>query len=286
MSSKQQSAEVYPSAQLGNIAELRAKRAHTSLIDKRADIHPEAVISENVTIGPWTVIGADVEIGQDCHIGPHVVIEGPTRIGKNNRISQFASLGGSPQDLTYNDEETTLEIGDHNIIREFCTLSRGTTKGGGGTRVGSHNFFMAYSHIGHDCTVGDHTILTNYAALSGHVVVEDYAKIAAYSGVHQFCVIGAHSFVAGATYVGKDVLPYLLVSGNTASVCGLNTVGLKREGFTTEVLENLRRAYRIIFRQSLTVQEAIVKLLEMVPECSQVRPLIQALRNSERGILR
>lgn len=283
---KEQAATISTETGVDNNAAINIQVDQVKVIDKRAEVHPQAIIADNVTIGPWTVIGADVEIGEGTWIGPHVVIEGPIRIGKHNRIYQFTSLGGPPQDLTYQDEKTTLEIGDHNIIREYCTISRGTQKGGGVTCVGSHNFLMAYTHIGHDCSVGDNAVFANYAALSGHVVVENFVKIAAFSGIHQFCTIGAHSFVARATYVGKDVVPYVLVAGNTAAVCGLNTIGLKREGFSTEVLEHLRRAYRIIFRQSLTVQEAIVKLLEMVPECSQVRPLINALQSSQRGILR
>jgi len=256
------------------------------MIDKRSEIHPNTNIADDVTIGPWTTIGEGVEIGSGSQISSHAIIKGNTRIGKNNKILQFTTIGEDPQDLNYAGENTVLEIGDNNIIREYCTVHRGTEKGGGLTRLGNHNFLMAYSHIAHDCLVGDHTIFANYAALSGHVTVEDHAKIGAFSGIHQFCIIGAHSFIAKATYVSKDVLPYLLVAGNTASVCGLNTVGLKREGFSSDVIEQLRRAYKIIFRQGLTVQRAIVELHEMIPECAEVRTFIDALQNSQRGILR
>ena len=256
------------------------------MIDKRSEIHPEATIADDVSIGPWTIIEKGVEIGAGTCIASHAIIKGNTRIGKNNKISQFTTIGEEPQDLTYVDQNTRLEIGDNNIIREYSTVHRGTEKGGGITRLGNHNFLMAYSHIAHDCLVGNHTIFANYAALSGHVIIEDHAKIGAFSGIHQFCTIGAHSFIARATYVGKDVLPYLLIAGNTASVCGLNTVGLKREGFNADVIEQLRRAYKIIFRQGMTVQQAIVELHEMIPECPEVRAFIDALQNSQRGILR
>lgn len=257
-----------------------------TVIDKRAEIHPDAKIADKVTIGPWSVIGADVEIDEGTWIGPHVVINGPTRIGKDNKFYQFSSIGEAPQDLTYAGEPTSLEIGNNNIIREHCTISRGTMKGGGATKIGNDNFFMACSHIAHDCVVEDETIFANYAALSGHVIVKKQAKIGAYSGIHQFCTIGEHCFVARATYVGKDALPYLLVAGNTASVCGLNTVGLKRGGFSPEVIEHLRRAYKIIFRQGLSIQQAIAELIAMLPECEDVRALVHALQNTQRGILR
>ena len=171
------------------------------MIDKHAIVHPSAKIAADVTIGPGCIIGEHVEIGKNTWVGPHVVIQGPTVIGENNKIYQFASIGNDPQDLTYNEEPTRLEIGHNNIIREYCMISRGTTKGGGITRIGDHNFLMAYSHIGHDCIVGNHIILTSYAALSGHVVVEDYAIIGGYAAVHQFCRVGAYAFIARATYV-------------------------------------------------------------------------------------
>ena len=256
------------------------------MIHKFADIHPDANIADDVTVGPWTSIGADVEIGSGTWIGPHVVIKGPTKIGKNNKIHQFSSIGDDPQDVTYAGEPTELTIGDNNIIREFCMINRGTVKGGGLTKIENNNFFMAYVHIAHDCLVGNNTIFANYAALSGHVIIEDFAIIGAYSAIHQFCTVGEHSFIAKATYVTKDVVPYVMIAGHTASACGLNTVGLKRRGFSPETVENLRRAYKSIFRRGLTVQQSIVELMEMIPECPEVRSFIDALKNSERGIVR
>ena len=255
-------------------------------MSEHAIIHPSARIAPNVTIGPGTIIGADVEIGEGTWIGPHVVIQGPTVIGKNNKIFQFASVGDEPQDITYKGEPTSLVIGDHNIIREFCMISRGTVKGGGLTKIGNHNFFMAYSHIGHDCMVGNYVTLVNYSALSGHVVVDDYASIGAYAAIHQFCLIGAYAFIARATYVSKDVLPYVMIAGHLTSACGINTVGLKLRGFSSAAVDILRRAYKIIFRKGLTVQQAMAELEILLPECPEVQPLIDALNQSTRGIVR
>ena len=261
------------------------------MIDEHAIIHPQAKIAAGVSIGSGTIIGGNVEIGENTWIGPQVVIQGPTQIGKNNKIYQFASLGNDPQDLTYNGEPTELKIGDNNIIREYCMISRGTAKGNGITQVGDSNFLMAYSHIGHDCLVGNHVVMTNYSALSGHVHVEDYAIIGGYSAIHQFCRIGAYAFIAAATYIGKDVLPYLMIAGlstsaSAAAACGINTVGLRRRGFASQSIDNLRRAYKIIFRKGFTIQQAIAELEIMQAECPEVIPMIDALNQSTRGIVR
>lgn len=256
------------------------------MIDPRADIHPTAKIADGVHIGPWTVIGNDVEIDSGTWVGPHVVINGPTKIGKDNKIYQFASIGDAPQDLRYSGEKTTLEIGLNNVIREYCTINRGTVKGGGHTQIGDHNFFMAYAHIAHDCKVGNHTIFANYAALSGHVTINDFVIIGAYSAIHQFCIIGLHSFIAAATYINKDVLPYVTIAGYMAATCGLNAVGLRRRGFSAETVEILRRAYKIVFRRGLTVEQSLLELEELLPECPEVKPLIDTLKNSQRGIVR
>jgi UDP-N-acetylglucosamine acyltransferase len=256
------------------------------VIDKRADIHPSARIAEGVTIGPWTVIGADVEIGEGSHIGSHVVIKGPTRIGKDNKIYQFASVGEDPQDKKWQGEKTYLEVGDRNVIREFCTLNRGTVQGGGATRVGNDNLLMAYVHLAHDCIIGNGTIFANNASLAGHVTVHDYVTLGGFSGVHQNCVLGAYSFVAKAAIVAKDVLPYVLVTGNMAEVCGLNTEGLKRRGFSAEVITALRRAYKVIYRSGLTVSQALTSLEDMVLETPEIQLLIDALKLSTRGIVR
>lgn len=256
------------------------------MIDKRADIHPSAELASDVVVGPWSIIGADVKIDSGTVIGPHVVISGKTTIGKNNKIYQFASIGDAPQDLTYKDEPTELIIGDNNVFREYVMISRASTKDDYKTEVGNHNYLMAYAHVGHDCKLGDHIIMVNYAALSGHVIVENYVNIGAYVGVHQFCRLGAYSFIGRASYVTKDVLPYIMISGNNVSACGLNSVGLKRNGFSTEELELLRRAYKTIFRRGLTVQQAIVELIEIAPESEVVKPLLDGLRSSTRGIVR
>ncbi|MCP0913171.1 MULTISPECIES: acyl-ACP--UDP-N-acetylglucosamine O-acyltransferase [Legionella] len=256
------------------------------MISENAIIHPSAKLAKGVTVGPGTIIGADVEIGEDTWVGPHVVIQGPTVIGKNNKIFQFASVGDEPQDITYKGEPTRLEIGDNNIIREFCMISRGTVKGGGLTRLGNDNFLMAYTHIGHDCMVGNHVIMVNYSALSGHVIVQDYANIGAYAAVHQFCHIGAYAFIARATYVTKDVLPYVMIAGHSTSACGINTVGLRRRGFSSAAIDCLRRAYKIIFRKGLTVQQAIAELEVLQKDCPEVVPMIDALNQSTRGIVR
>ena len=256
------------------------------MIHQSAIIHPSAKIAENVSIGPGTIIGADVEIGEGTWIGPHVLIDGPTVIGKNNKIHQFASIGDAPQDTTYKGEPTRLEIGDANVIREYCMISRGTVKGGGLTKIGNNNFLMAYSHIGHDSMVGNHIIMINYSALSGHVTLQDYAIIGAYSAVHQFCVVGAYAFIARSTYITKDVLPYVMIAGHDSAVCGLNTVGLRRRGLSSEAIDILRRAYKVIFRKGLTAQQAVAELEVMQKDCPEIGPMIDALNQSTRGIVR
>lgn len=256
------------------------------MIESTAIIHPTAKVADNVSIGHWSVIGPYVEIQEGTSIGSHVVINGPTRIGKNNRIYEFASVGGAPQDKKYQGEDTVLEIGDNNTIREYCTLNRGTNLGGGVTRIGNNNWLMAYVHIAHDCIVGNDTIFANNASLAGHVHVGDYAILSAFSGIHQFCYVGAHSFIGGATYIGKDILPFVLVAGGyTPATCGINTEGLKRRGFNSEMIDTLRRAYKVIFRRGLTVQQAIDEL-QGFPESTDLNMLIDALKKSERGIVR
>ena len=256
------------------------------MISEHAIIDPTAKLGNNVTVGPGSIIGANVEIGDDTWIGPHVVIQGPTVIGKHNKIFQFASVGDEPQDVTYQGEPTRLEIGDYNVIREFCMVSRGTVKGGGVTRLGSHNFLMAYSHVGHDCVMGNHVTMINYSALSGHVTVDDYAIIGAYAGIHQFCLVGAYAFIARATYVSKDVLPYVMIAGHLTSAVGINKVGLRRRGFSSEDVDYLRRAYKIVFRKGLNVQEAIDELDILKQKCAHVELMISALKQATRGIVR
>jgi len=258
------------------------------VIDPRAVVDSRATIGVNVTISPYAIIGPEVEIGEGSWIGPHAVIKGPAKIGKFNKIYQFASVGEDPQDKKYQGEKTFLEIGDHNVIRECVTINRGTVQGGEKTSVGHYNLLMAYVHIAHDCEIQDHTIFANNASLAGHVKVESHAILSGFSMVYQYCVIGAYSFLAGGTGITKDVLPYLTVSGSArdAAVFGLNSVGLKRHGFSDETLNSLKQAYKIIFRQNLTVPQAVEQLQILVTECPEVQLLITALEKSERGITR
>lgn len=253
-------------------------------------IHPTAIIEEgaklakDVRVGPYAVIGPHVEIGEGTSVGAHAVITGHTRIGKQNRIFQFASLGEIPQDKKYAGEPTRLEIGDGNTIREFCTFNTGTAQDEGVTRVGSHNWVMAYVHIAHDCIVGDHTVLANNTTLAGHVEIGDHVILGGLTAVHQFCKIGAHVITGGGSIVYKDIPPYVMAAGQPAKPHGLNNEGLKRRGFSAESLATLKRAYKILYRDGLTLQEAMVQLDEMgAPE---VNLLTEFLRRAERGIIR
>ncbi len=256
------------------------------MIHETAIIDPNASIAKDVEVGPWTLIGPDVVIGEGTVISPHVVIRGPTTIGKNNRIYQFATIGEDSPDKKYSGETTRLEIGNHNVFRECCTVHRGTVQGGGVTKIGSHNLFMAYTHVAHDCVIGNHVVFSNNASVAGHVSVDDYACLGGMVGVHQFCAIGTHSFAAGGAIIIKDVPPFVMVSGYPAEAHGLNSVGLERHGYTTEVITNLKRAYKVIFRQSYTLQQAIGELKKMAKDTSEINSLIDFLNNSTRGIVR
>ena len=255
-------------------------------IDSRAVVDPSAKIANNVKIGPFSVIGANVEIGEGTEIGPHVVINGPTRIGRENRIFQFSSIGEIPQDKKFHGEESRLEIGDRNTIREFVTINRGTADGGGVTRIGSDNWLMAYIHIAHDCLVGDHTIFANGASIAGHVSIGNYSILGGFTLVHQFCAIGEHAFCGMGSAISKDVPPYVMVNGNPAHPHGLNTEGLKRHGFSKEALRILREAYKTIYRSGMTLEEALIKLEVMSNSQPEVLPLTEFLRKAQRGILR
>ncbi len=257
------------------------------MIDSRAIIDPRAELDSDVSVGPFSIIGAEVRIAAGTRIGPHVVINGPTDIGRDNRVYQFCSLGEIPQDKKYSGEsETRLEIGDGNEIREFCTMSRGTAQGGGVTRIGNHNWLMAYTHFAHDCIVGDYTIFSNAASLAGHVVVEDYAILGGFSGVHQFCLVGAHSFIAAGSIVFKDVPPFVMVSGISAEAHGLNREGLKRRGFSEEVQRQLRHAYKVVYKQNLTLKKALETLEPLAAQYPEVAQFTNFLRRSQRGIVR
>ncbi|MFT3742580.1 MAG: acyl-ACP--UDP-N-acetylglucosamine O-acyltransferase [Gammaproteobacteria bacterium] len=256
------------------------------MIDSRAIIDPSAKIAEGVHIGPFAVIGPNVEIGEGTQIASHAVICQNTKMGRNNKIHAFAALGGDPQHSHYKDEPTYLEIGDNNVIREFCTLNRGTVQGAHVTRIGHRNFLMAYAHVAHDCIVGNDIILANNASLAGHVQVDDFVVFGAFCGVHQFVRIGQHSFLGRATKVGQDIPPYVLVTGNPGAPRGLNSVGLKRRGFSEQTIRMLRRAYMIVYRKGLKLKDAIDELQTMLPECKELQPFIDALMNSKRGVAR
>ncbi len=257
------------------------------MIHPNAIIDPRAEIGEGVEIGPYTIIEQDVVIGQGTKIGPHVTIREGTRIGERCHIYQFASIGEAPQALAYQGEKTNLIIGDHNIIREFVTLHRGTLKGGGKTVIGNNNYFMAYAHVAHDCVIGNQVILANGATLAGHILIEDYAIIGGLSAIHQFCRVGTHAFISGLTGVTLDIPPYMLASGNRAKLYGLNSVGLKRHKFPEETIKALKKAYRIIFRSGLTLDNAIKRIQEdEIYQKPEVQHLLNFIQHSKRGISR
>lgn len=257
------------------------------MIDPTAKVHPGAGIGSGVSIGAYAVIGDQVRIADNCVIGPHVVVKGPTRIGESTRISQFSSIGDDPQDKKYRGEaESFLEIGSNNVIREFCSINRGTAQGGGVTRVGNGNWIMAYVHIAHDCQVGNNTIFANNATLAGHVHIDDHAILGGFTGVHQFCRVGCYSISAIASIILKDVPPYLMVSGNSAKPGGLNRVGLKRNGFSDSSVEALRKAYRIVYREGLLLKNALKKLRALADGSEEVALFTRFIEQSGRGIVR
>jgi UDP-N-acetylglucosamine acyltransferase len=256
------------------------------LIDATAVIDPTAEIAGNVSIGPYSVIGANVVIDAGTRIGPHVVIKGHTRIGRDNTIYQFASIGEDPQDKKYGGEPTRLEIGDHNTIREFVTINRGTVQDEGVTRVGDDNWIMAYVHIAHDCQVGNHTIFANNASLAGHVTVGDYVILGGFTLVYQFCSLGPHSLTAYGAGISMDVPPYVTVGGSPARPYGLNMEGLRRRGFPDEVRKTLKQAYKTLYRENRSLQEAIAELRGKVDECAELEVLVSFLESRSRGIVR
>ena len=258
----------------------------SAVIDPRAIIDPDAVIGENVVIGPWSIVGPGVELGKGTELRSHVVLRGPTRIGENNRIFQFSSVGEDTPDLKYNGEPTELIIGDNNIIREGVTIHRGTVQDRGKTIIGNHNLIMAYAHIGHDSVLGDHCILVNNASLAGHVEVGDWAILSGYCLIHQFCKIGAHSFAGFGCGISKDVPAYVTVSGSPAEAKTINAEGLKRRGFSSDAIAAIRRAYKIVYRQNLTTDDALLALAPLVAEHPEVQLLADSLRQSKRGIVR
>jgi len=256
-------------------------------------IHPSAVVDKSVqvpescTIGPFCVVGADVEMGEHCELMSHVVLLGPTRLGSYNRIFPFAVVGMGPQDLTYKGEPTRLEIGDHNEIREYVTIHRGTVKGGGLTRVGSNCLIMAYAHIAHDCFVGDHVIMPNAATLAGHVTIEEWAQLGALAPVHQFVKVGAHAYIGGGTVVTQDVMPFSKTCAvRDVHAYGANSIGLERRGFSKERVRALQKAFRILLAAKLNTTQALERMELEVEQTEDVKRLMEFIRTSERGVLK
>jgi UDP-N-acetylglucosamine acyltransferase len=256
------------------------------MIHATALIHPNAKLAADVEVGAYSIIGEHVEIGPGTVVGPHVVINGHTRIGAHNRIFQFCSLGEIPQDKKYANEPTRLEIGDYNTIREFCTFNLGTAQDVGVTRLGSHNWIMAYVHLAHDCQVGNHTIFANNAQLAGHVEVGDYAILGGFTVVHQFVRIGAHIITGMGTILLQDVPPYMLVSGNPSAPHGINSEGLKRRGYSSASIMAIKRAYKTLYKSGLGLADARAVIAQQLVEHAELQPLADFLANSERGIVR
>jgi len=251
-----------------------------------AVVDPAAVVPASCQIGPFCVIGPGVELGEDCRLDSHVVIQGPTRIGRGNHFFPFSTVGVAPQDLSYQGEPTRLEIGDHNTIREFCSLHRGTVKGGGLTRIGSHNLLMAYCHVAHDCRVGDHIIMANGATLGGHVTVEDWATVGALSPIHQFVRVGQHAYIGGGTIVTQDVMPYSKTSASRSNKAyGANRLGLERRGFTAEQVAGLQHAFRVLLNSGLNTSQALAQL-RSEPLGTEAEELVRFIETSERGVIK
>ena len=256
------------------------------MIHKTAIISDSADIADDVEIGPYSVIGDRVRIGRGTRIASHVVINGPTIIGEDNRIYQFCSIGDDPQDKKYAGEETRLEIGDRNTIREYCTINRGTAQDEGITSLGNDNWILAYAHIAHDCRVGSYTIFSNNATLAGHVHVGDWVIFAGFSGAHQFCHVGAHSFLGMFAGTSRDVPAYTMVAGQPATVRGINSEGLKRRNFTPAQISNIKNAYRIVYRKGMKLNDAIAEVEELAKTQPELEIFAKSLHTSDRGLLR
>src|SRR5271169_1512075 len=257
-----------------------------SVIHPTALIHPNARLADDVTVGAYSIIGEHVEVGAGTSVGPHVVIEGHTRIGKNNRIFQFNSLGGIPQDKKYAGEPMRLEIGDNNIIREYCTFNIGTAQDAGVTQVGNNNWIMAYVHLAHDCHVGSDIVLANSVQLAGHVRVDDFAILGGFVGVHQFCQVGAHVMVGGGCLLFQDLPPYVMVGGNPAVPHGINSEGLKRRGFSSGTIMAIKRAYKTLYKSGLPLEQAKDEIGAQAAEHPELKMFTEFLARSTRGIIR
>lgn len=257
------------------------------------EIHPQAVVAasaklgEGVRVGAYAVIGEGVELGDGCLVNAHAQVLGPSRFGQHNVFHSFCVVGGDPQDYTFAGEDTELIVGDKNIFREYVTVSRGTKKGGGATRLGNQNFLLAYSHVGHDCQIGSHTLFVNGATLAGHVTVEDYATIGAFSPVHQFCRIGRHAYIGAATVITQDVTPFSkVVTQRETKSYGINAIGLERKGFSEERLKALKSAYRLLLRSKLNTSQAVEEMKKSLGGSADVQELIQFIEKAERGIVK
>jgi UDP-N-acetylglucosamine acyltransferase len=255
-------------------------------IHATAIVAPDAILGEDVEIGPYCVIGPGVEIGHGTRLGAHATIHCHTKVGAGNAIHAFASIGDAPQDKKYNGEPTRLEIGDRNVIREFVTLNRGTTKDRGVTKIGHDNLFMSYSHVAHDCVVGNQCVLANSATLGGHVVLGDWVIMGGFAGVHQFCKVGAHAFLANNAAVTRDVPPYVMAVGGPAKPHSINAEGLKRRGFSPQQIRNLRNAYRTLYRSGLRLEDAVERLVEAARDQPEVQLLVDFIPQSTRSLVR
>ena len=260
---------------------------------RKREIHPQAIVAasakigEGVQIGAYAMVGEEVELGEGCVLHAHAVVQGPSKFGKNNVFHAFSVIGGDPQDYTYAGERVELVAGDGNIFREYVTVSRGTQKGGGKTSLGNGNFFLAYSHVGHDCVIGSNTLFVNGATLAGHVTVEDFATIGAFCPVHQFCRIGRYAYIGAATVITQDVPPFSkIVTERETKSFGINTIGLERKGFSAERLQALKRAYRLLQRSKLNTSQALAEMRRTLADSADVQELIRFVESAERGIVK
>ncbi|MBN2244478.1 MAG: acyl-ACP--UDP-N-acetylglucosamine O-acyltransferase [Candidatus Aminicenantes bacterium] len=258
-----------------------------TIIHSLASVHPEARLDTGVHIGPYSLIGKRVSIGKHTWIDAHVSIQGVTSIGKNCRFSPFSSLGTEPQDVTYKGEETALRIGNDNIFREFIVINRGTLKGGGVTSIGDHNYFMAHSHVAHDCQVGSETIFLHAAILGGHVIVEDYATVGASSGIHQFCRIGRYAYIGGYSVITQDIVPFsLVVGGRPTQFLGVNAVGLRRKGFSRERIKAIKEIFNLIFYSNLNTTQALIRIKDELPLSGDREEIFNFIQSSKRGFVK
>ncbi len=256
------------------------------MIHSTAIIDLSAELADDVSVGPFSMVGPGVQIDAGSILGSHVLVKGPTSIGKNNRIFQFSSVGEDTQDMKYLGEPTRLEIGDRNIIREYCTIHRGTVQDKSLTKIGNDNLLMAYTHVAHDCVVGNHVIMANAASIAGHVLVEDFAILGGFTLVHQFCKIGQYSFSAMGSIISRDIPPYVLVGGQPTKPHGINAVGLERQGFSQDAIRQIKKAYKIVYKSGLKLEDAISTLEEMIEDTPEVGCLVNFLKQTQRSILR